>query len=310
MRIIDAHAHLWGPKLSGDFWWDALIGFGVSVSGHSYEEVKKRIEGQSDESGDTFIKDMDEAGVEMALIHCTDMSLFRGTNDKTSVEELHEIYARAVEKHKGRLKLVGGIDPRRPDAAKFVEKAYRDYNIVAVKMHCAIGFYPNDKCCYHVYYKLQELGIPAWIHTGPEIAPLYSKYTQPIFMDEVANEFPGLTIIMAHGGLCWWEEAAVLTSEKPNLYMDTAYWQIKGLGRGPEWEMYRQLRWVMTMAGKKKVLYGTDWPATRLVKRVNYSNWLERLKNPPDIVKQMGIEFTEEEMELFLGGNAARMFNL
>ena len=310
MRVIDAHTHLWGPRMTGDFWWDALIRFGVSVSGHSFEDVKKRIEGQSDETGDELVKDMDEAGVEKALVHIVDFSLFRGSSDNCSLEELHEICYKAVEKHKDRLLLVGGVDPRRPDAAKFVEKAVKDYKIVAVKMHPATGFYPNDRCCYHVYCKLQELGIPAWIHTGPEIAPLYSKYTQPVFLDEVANEFPDLTIIMAHGGLCWWEEAAVLTSEKPNMYMDTAYWQIKGLGRGPEWELYRQLRWVITMAGKKKVLYGTDWPATRLVKRANYTTWLERLKNPPPIVKQMGIEFTQEEMDLFLGGNTARLFNL
>ena len=309
--IIDAHCHLLGPKLDGTLHWEVLMNYGAAVSGTSLERVEERIKEQIDETGDLLVKDMDNARIDKAFVHLLELSLWRGTADTTSVENLHEILATVVNRHKNRLYAVGGVDPRRPDAAKFVERAVKEYGVIAVKLHPAFNsFYPNDRCCEPVYRKCQQLGIPVFVHTGPEIMPFDAKYTQPIFVDEVAHGFPDLTIILAHAGLCWWEEAATLSRTNPNMYLDTAYWQVKALGGGPGWEVFRQLRWVMSIAGRNKLLFGTDWPALRLVERVNHPNWIKLIKNPPPDVKKMGIEFTEVEINNFLGDNAARLFGI
>ena len=52
-----------------------------------------------------------------------------------------------------------------------------------------------------MYEKAQELGLPVMVHTGPEPKPLYSRHCQPVYVDDVAADFPDLTIILAHAGM-------------------------------------------------------------------------------------------------------------
>ena len=46
-----------------------------------------------------------------------------------------------------------------------------------------------DRAAYPMYEKALELGIPVMVHTGPEPKPLYSRYCQPVYVDDVAPIF-------------------------------------------------------------------------------------------------------------------------
>ena len=73
--------------------------------------------------------------------------------------------------------------------------------------------FPNDRVVYPMYEKALELEIPVMVHTGPEPKPLYSRHCQPVYVDDVAADFPDLDIILAHAGLsAWWQEAAGIAS--------------------------------------------------------------------------------------------------
>ena len=46
------------------------------------------------------------------------------------------------------------------------------------------------------------------------------KYSNPMAVDDVAAEFPGLDIILAHPSFPWQEEALAIAVHKPNVYID------------------------------------------------------------------------------------------
>ena len=77
------------------------------------------------------------------------------------------------------------------------------------------GFYPNDKMAYKLYEVIAEHKLPAIFHTGhsgmgtglPGGGGLRLKYSQPIHIDDVAVDFPDMTIILAHPSWPWTDEA-------------------------------------------------------------------------------------------------------
>ncbi|MFN3534855.1 MAG: amidohydrolase family protein, partial [Desulfatiglandales bacterium] len=98
------------------------------------------------------------------------------------------------------------------------EMGHRGLKLYPVYQH----FYPNDPRLYPLYFKAQELQIPVMFHTGSSSFPgARIKYGDPIFLDDVAVDFPDLTIIMSHGGRgFWYEKAFFLTRLHKNIYMD------------------------------------------------------------------------------------------
>ena len=308
--IIDVHCHLWDEKVPSRLWFQAMVRYGVAVSGSSEEKVRQKIlDGQFDVSGDLLIHDMDEAGIDKGAIHVMDLGLFAGVgiDDAVSLERQHQIFFEAVERYPNRLFAFAGVDPRRPDAVGLIKRAVREWKMKGVKLWTPSGFYPNDKQAYRLYAACEELGLPVWVHSGPEIAPFYMGNTQPKFIDEVASDFPNLRIVIAHSGDHWWREAAIIANAKPNAFLDIASWQVSFLHSSPRF--YREFRDLVNIAGPSKVMFGSDWPATRLVQSINLANWVETIKQLSG-EGVMGVRFSESEISAILGGNARRLLGL
>jgi predicted TIM-barrel fold metal-dependent hydrolase len=307
-RVIDAHTHLYSAELAPPYWIEAMTAYGSSISGRPADYVRRRIEEDwFDPDGDLLVADMDAAGIEKSVVHVLDFGLYGGTDDSISLERRYELFARAVSKHEDRLVLFGGIDPRRPDAPRFVERAVSEWGIRGVKIWPPSGVYPNEPACYRVYEKCVQLGLPVVVHTGQEIGPLRSECTRPILVDQPANDFPELTFVLAHAGMGWWQEAAEIAWHHPNVYVDIAYWQAKYL-RSPE-QFAVELRGLVSTAGKHRVIFGTDWPALRSVEKVKPDVWIRVLRGLA--VDGCGsVSFDREEIDLLLGGVAARVLGL
>ncbi len=307
-RVIDAHTHLYSREMTPAYWIDAMADYGSSVSGRPSEYVRERIEtGWFDQDGDLLVADMDAAGIARSVVFVLDFALHAGVGDGISLERRYELFAAAVARHPERLVLYGGIDPRRPDAAAFVARAKDEYGIHGMKIWPPAGALPNESYCYRVYERCAELGLPVVVHTGQEIGPLRSECTRPILVDQPANDFPELTFVLAHAGMGWWQEAAEIAWHHPNVNVDIAYWQAKYL-RSPE-QFCRELRGVMSTAGASRVIFGSDWPALRQVRRVAHATWVELLRSLPDEAPG-GVTFEREEIDLLLGGAAERALGL
>lgn len=307
-RVIDAHTHLYSDEMTPNYWIDAMAAYGSSISGRTSDYVRQRIaQDWFDPMGDLLIEDMDAAGIEKSVVFVLDFGLHGGVGDGVSLERRYELFAQAVARHSDRLVLYGGIDPRRPDAPAFVDRAVNEFGIKGVKIWPPAGALPNESYCYRVYERCAQLGLPVVVHTGQEIGPLRSECTRPIFVDQPANDFPELTFVLAHAGMGWWQEAAEIAWHHPNVYVDIAYWQAKYL-RSPE-AFCRELRELISIAGKERVIFGTDWPALRKVPRVKHDVWVQVLRDLPEQAPG-GVRFEQEEIDLLLGGVAEAALGL
>src|SRR5215468_599358 len=158
-----------------------------------------------------------------------------------------------------RLVPMGGVHPRfAEDAAAEVRRA-ADAGVCALKIHpCHMAVLPNAylhglDALRAIYEEAQRLRLPVMIHTGTSIFPgARSRNGEPMAVDDVAVDFPGLTIIIAHGGRpLWMEQAFFLVRRFPRVYMDVSSIPPKAI-----------LRYFPRLAEvADKVLYGSDWPA-------------------------------------------------
>jgi predicted TIM-barrel fold metal-dependent hydrolase len=304
--IIDVHAHLSDYDSVAQPFWDGWVEVGALRVNRPLEKIQKRVPEFWDVSGDMIVKDMDAAGIDKSVLLAVDWGLARHLGEpKLSIEEINRVFADAAEKYPQRLIAFAGIDPRRSKAAEMVEKFLKEWGMKGIKLHSAAGFYPNDKVCYPIYEKALEYGVPVLLHAGEVLKPLYFKYCQPIYVQEVAMDFPDLPIILAHTGGCWYSEAVAICNSSTNVYLDLSLWQGRLLH---PLEFYKDLRTLLDSVPWQRVLFGSDYPYLKLL--VNQERWVKAFTEIPDPVKEQGIEFTEEEIAGIIGGNAAKILGL
>jgi len=150
------------------------------------------------------------------------------------------------------------------------------------------GWPPNDRRYYPLFAECVELGVPFCTQVG-HTGPLRSSETgRPIpYLDDVALDFPDLTIVGGHIGYPWTEEMVALARKYPNVYIDTSAYTAR---RYPP-ELVRYLR----ADGSRKVLFGTNWPM------IAPQRALEHLGD-------LGLE--PAAADAFLGANARAVFGL
>lgn len=149
-------------------------------------------------------------------------------------------------------------------------------------------FYPNESRMYPLYALAQEERLPVLIHTGSSIfRGSKIKYADPIHLDDVASDFPDLSLIMAHSGRgLWYEKAFFLSRLHPNLYLE-----ISGLPPA------KLLNYFPDMENNvDKFIYGSDWPGIKTI-----SSNIEAIGALP---------LAEESIRKILYDNAARVLRL
>lgn len=103
-----------------------------------------------------------------------------------------------------------------------------------------------------IYRAAEANGIPVMFHTGTSIFPgARNKYGNPIYIDDVAVDFPKLKILLAHGGRpLWMDTAFFLIRRHANVYLD-----ISGIPPKSLLTYFPRLDEIA-----HKTLFGTDWP--------------------------------------------------
>ena len=126
--------------------------------------------------------------------------------------------------HPDRLMGFTSIHPDRYQPHKKVERAIKEFGMKGVKIYPHSGFYPNDPRLNGVYQKCIDYDIPAMIHTGIKALQWQSlKYNNPLYVDDVATNFPDLKIVMCHGGYPWVEEFIVVAYSNSNIWVDLTF---------------------------------------------------------------------------------------
>jgi hypothetical protein len=154
------------------------------------------------------------------------------------------------------------IDPARGVAGvREARRLVTDFGMRGFKFHPNVqAFYPNDRAVYPLYAAIEELGVPVVFHTGqtgigagtPGGGGIRLKYSNPLFADDVAADFPDLTIILAHPSFPWQDEALSVAGHKPGVYIDLSGWS-------PKYFPPQLVQYANTLL-QDKVLFGSDYP--------------------------------------------------
>lgn len=191
----------------------------------------------------------------------------------------------------------GSVDPRTGEAA--ILEARRQANELGVrgfKFHPSLqGFDPSSEEFYPLWAALEELGLPCIFHTGqngmgaglPGGRGIKLRYSNPLLLDDVAADFPNLTIIMAHPSVPWQDEANSIATHKANVFIDLSGWSPKYFPAS--------LVKLSNNVLSSKVLFGTDYPL------ITPEKWLGAFAELP---------LKDEVRPLILKDNAVRVLGL
>lgn len=200
-----------------------------------------------------FLNHLDSAGIDRAvLINYVAPDIIGFT---AGVNQFIADYTRANPQ---RLISCGGLHPRHSaNILADVEEILR-LKIRMIKMHPPHQLlFPNDyqkgvKELEIIYRAAEANGVPVMFHTGTSIFPgARNRYGDPIFIDDVAVDFPRMKILLAHGGRpLWMNTSFFLLRRHPNVYLD-----ISGIPPKTLLKYFPRLDEIA-----HKTLFGTDWP--------------------------------------------------
>ena len=200
-----------------------------------------------------FLKHMDDAGIDRAvLINYVAPDVIGFT---AAVNEFIADYVKADPR---RLIPCGSLHPRHTNNVLADVENILKLGIRLIKIHPPHQLlYPNDyvhgvKELEIIYRAAEANGIPVMFHTGTSIFPgARNKYGDPMYVDDVAVDFPKLKILLAHGGRpLWMDTAFFLIRRHANVYLD-----ISGIPPKTLLKYFPRLDEIAT-----KTLFGTDWP--------------------------------------------------
>src|ERR1700728_546171 len=144
-----------------------------------------------------------------------------------------EIADKAAE-HSDVLIPFGSVDPLRgADAVAQARSLVRDHGVQGFKFHPSMqAFAPNDPQFYPLWAEIESLGVPALFHTGqtgigagmPGGHGIKLRLSDPMLVDDVAADFPGLTVILAHPSVPWAASSISIATHKANVYIDLSRW--------------------------------------------------------------------------------------
>ncbi len=237
---------------------------------------------------DHLVQGMDAGGVAKAVMQA---EWARGDYRKQN-DAVYEI----VQSHPDRF--VAGylcVNPLEDDDMAAVverevkERGFKGVNIqsFACRVRC------NDKRFYPLYEKCLELNIPVTIHSSINFSTNRTiDYSRPLYLDEVACDFPGLTLVANHGGWPWVTEMVAIAWKHPNVYIEIGAVSPKYIGTpGTGWD---PLMVYGNSLLQDKVLFATD-------NMLPHKRCVEELQALP---------LKEEVKQKWLGLNAARILGL
>ena len=284
MRAIDVHSHM----STAEYSLERRYGSEVAEAMEKYYRTQRVVKTEQEMAQDFIDLDV------KALIIAWDAEANTGYSKVSN-----DYVAKVVKEHPDAF--LGGwamIDPWKGKmAVRELERAVKELGLIGLKFQqVAQGFFPNDRRFYPIYEKCVELGVPVLFHTGttglgaglPGGGGFHLKYTRPIpHIDDVAADFPELTIIGAHPSWPWQEEMIAVALHKANVYIDLSGWAPRYFPDSLKREINSRLQ--------DKVMYGSDYPD------ISPRRWLDEFD---------AAGYKPEVMEKVLLKNAQRVFGL
>jgi uncharacterized protein len=245
-KAIDIVVNLFGPEqiASGQTGFDTAF----------MDQVRMPDAMRTGVDADDYVRIMDEAGIEHSLL----IAVRAGDrNWKGSFEIPYETVARWCDRHPTRFSGLAGADPTRGmEQLRDLERAAQ---LGFVGVHAYPHWFrmaPDAALWYPIYAKCCELDLPYMLQVGQNL--IYQKdvrlpsVARPILLDQVAIDFPELSLIGIHVGTPWADEMIAMAWKHERVFIGIDAYAPKHLPA--------TLIHYMNSYGSHKVLFGTDWP--------------------------------------------------
>lgn len=229
---------------------------------------------------------MDEAGIQTSVLYAMYAPLLYSAN---------EFVAQTCLDHPDRFIGFASVDFEKENHAEQLRHAVEDLGMKGLKLHPPLQkFYPNDKSVWPLYAMAQELEIPVVFHVGTTPFGCMARLDQadPLLIDDIANDFPRLKIMLTHLGTLWHNESFMIVEKHPNLYIDTAAYPYEI----EELLTERTIRRI----GPSKFIFGTDFP-------MPYEGRLHRLGDFVEVIDSLAI--SNELKTMIFSENFKQMLN-
>ena len=194
-----------------------------------------------------LVEAMDDAGIDLGV-------LTAGLSDPERAHRIGgyaaEDFLAIAEQFPGRFLVSATVDRAgkpRLNCARVRELAQHDA-LALVRVTPLVEQYElNHRLYYPVYATCEELGIPVSINVGIPGPQVRSRCQDPVLLEDVLIDFPGLTIVGAHMGhpyealliqyMLKWPQLHLMTSAYLATYMDPALvtFMDSSRGRGCVW---------------------------------------------------------------------------
>lgn len=282
VKAIDTVVNLWTEeamkyrsKTNQSFFVEKIGISNQTYSGISLKEMLNR---------------MDDADIELSFL----IANKNGQLGLPSSSHLpYELVADAVKKHPDRFKGLAGIDPTEGmKGVRSLEKAIVELGFIGAHFYPHwFDMPPNHARVYPFYAKCVELDIPIQMQVGQSL--VYNperrlrSVGRPIYLDDIACDFPELKIVGIHIGIPWTDEMIAMAWKHENVFIGSD-------AHSPKYWPPQFINYINTY-GKHKVIFGTDFPVLDF----------EKTRNQIDELK-----LREESAKLFFRENANKLYNL
>ncbi|HCU97387.1 MAG TPA: amidohydrolase [Actinobacteria bacterium] len=191
---------------------------------------------------------MEAEGVDQAILLCE-------YDPKTTGIQPAEDLLPIIKHNPARFAFLAAVNPHLhyPLAAEL--RRQLGLGAIGLKLHPVHGgFSAADPMLYPAYQVCADEGLPVVLHCGTSSLPgSANALADPALLGPVLRDFPGLTIVLAHGGRGWWYEAAAALA----LLYENVWIELSGLPphRLPSYYARFDLRRLA-----RKFIFATDWP--------------------------------------------------
>ncbi len=207
---------------------------------------------------DEVVREFAEAGVEAVLV-ALDLETTIGTppcgNDY--VQGMRRRHADRI------IQAWAAVDPFKGDAAiDEAQRAIKELDMLGFHFHPIMGhFAVNDRRLYPLFEVIAGLEAPVMIDVGttgmgagmPGGMGAKIRHAHPSAIDELAADFPTLTIVAAHPGWPWVDETTAVVLHKGNVYWELSGWAPK--------HFPPQLKVDIRGRLQDKIMFGSDYPS-------------------------------------------------
>jgi len=133
----------------------------------------------------------------------------------------------------------------------------------------------HSETFYPYYERAEKLRMPVLFHLGivsregTDGVRVDNNFMRPVYLDTIARDFENLTIIGAHLGNPWYEEATMSARWNPNLFFDLTGSTLKKkdpsfIGGLLWWDETTEFRSSVWSSAWEQIVFGTDVTAEKM----------------------------------------------